>query len=100
MLRTRLVTAAVALPVVAWLIFAAPLWVFAGILVAITAVGLGEFVAMAFPEQPYAQALAIAAGLALAAVVVLQRFELVGPVLVFSLVVGLLVALRSKDLEK
>lgn len=100
MLRTRLTTAAVALPAVAWLIFVAPLWVFAGILVAITAVGLGEFVAMAFPEQPYAQALAIAAGLALAAVVVLQRFELVGPVLVFSLVVGLLVALRSEDLEK
>ena len=42
MLRTRLLTAAVALPAVAWLIFYAPLPLFAGFIVAVTAIGLGE----------------------------------------------------------
>lgn len=100
MLRTRLLTAAVALPAVAWLIFAAPLPVFAGVIVAFTAVGLGEFVTMAFPEQPRAQFSAIAAGLAFAGVVVLHRADMLSLVLVLSLVVGLLFALASEDLEQ
>jgi phosphatidate cytidylyltransferase len=85
---------------VAWLIFATPLWVFAGVILAITAVGLGEFVAMAFPEQPRAQALSTLAGLAFAAVVVLERADLLAVVLVISLILGLLLALMSADLEQ
>ncbi|MFP6662748.1 MAG: phosphatidate cytidylyltransferase [Deltaproteobacteria bacterium] len=100
MLRTRLLTAAVALPAVVWLIFAGPLWAFAGVVVALTALGLGELVAMAFPERPGTQALTVLAGLAFAAVVVLDRPDLVGPVLVLVIVGGFLFALACDDLDR
>ena len=100
MLRTRLLTAAVALPAVAWLIFYAPLPLFAGFIVAVTAIGLGEFATMAFPDQPRAQASAILAGLAFAGVVVLHRADMLSLVLVISVVAGLLVALAADDLQE
>ena len=99
MLRTRLTTAAVAIPALVWLIFAAPIGLFAGIIVALTAVGLGEFVSMAFPGKARPQAYAVLSGLAFAGVVVLHRADAVSLVLVVSIVAGLLMALTSQDLE-
>lgn len=99
MLRTRLATAAIALPAVVWLIFASPLAVFSGFILAVTAVGLGEFAAMAFPQQRRAQAFTVLAGMAFAMVVVLQRADALSFLLVSVVVVGLVLALASEDLS-
>ena len=96
-LRTRLATAAVAIPLLIWLIFASPAWLFAGIIVGITAVGLGEFAAMAIPTHRGFRVFAIAAGLGFAAAVVSRRSAGLGLVLMVSVVGGLLyVAVRPR----
>jgi phosphatidate cytidylyltransferase len=97
-LRTRLATAAVAIPLLIWLIFASPAWAFAGIIVGITAVGLGEFAAMAIPTDRGFRVLAIAAGLGFAAAVVSRDPIHLGLVLMLSLVGGLLYALSDADM--
>jgi phosphatidate cytidylyltransferase len=98
-LRARLATAAVAIPILIWLVCASPLWIFAGFIVAITAVGLGEFASMALAERPAAQLLSIIAGLSFAGVVVLHRVDALGLVLVASLVGGLVLSLFDPDMS-
>jgi len=66
-LRTRLATAAVAIPLLIWLVLGSPAWVFAGIVVGITAIGLHECATMALPGHRPARVFAIAAGLLFAA---------------------------------
>ncbi len=51
MLRARLATAGVAVPVLLALILYAPLWLFAGVVAAIAIAGVAEFAAMAFPHR-------------------------------------------------
>ena len=51
MLRARLATAAVAIPLLLLLIFAAPHWVFASVVGVLALLGVSEFVAMAFPAS-------------------------------------------------
>jgi phosphatidate cytidylyltransferase len=97
-LPARLATAAVALPTLIWLIFFGPAWAFAGFVVAVTAVGLGEFSAMAFPGYLRAQLYAIGLGLGLAAVVVLHRPDVLGFVLALAVSGGLLLALTDRDM--
>jgi phosphatidate cytidylyltransferase len=97
-LRTRLATAAVAIPLLIWLIFASPAWLFAGIIVGITAVGLGEFAAMALPTHRGFRVLAVVAGLCFAAAVVSRQPTALGLVLVLALVVGLFYALCDPDM--
>jgi phosphatidate cytidylyltransferase len=99
-LRTRLATAAVALPVI-WLVTRyLPASLFAGFIVAVTAVGLYEYFEMAFGEQPLARAGGVAWGLLLAAGVVSLRTEVWGAVLAGGLMLGLLLAvvLAAADL--
>ncbi len=98
MLRARLATAAVAIPLLVWLICCGPAWAFAGVVVAVTALGLGELTAMALAERPAAQALGIVAGLGFAGVVVLHRVDALGLVLVATIVGGLLVSLLDPDM--
>lgn len=98
MLRARLATAAVAIPLLIWLIFASPAWLFAGIIVGITAVGLGEFAAMAIPTHRGFRIIAIAAGLGFAAAVVSRQPTALGLVLMVSVVGGLLYALSDPDM--
>lgn len=62
MLRARLVTAAVAIPSLLLLIFAAPDWAFALFIASIATVGLLEFTGMAFAQQPAQRRIAIACG--------------------------------------
>ena len=64
MLRARLATAAVAIPLLLLLIKYAPLWLFTAVVVAIAAVGVIEYFTMAFPAQPGSRAVGIAIGLA------------------------------------
>jgi phosphatidate cytidylyltransferase len=51
-LRARLATAAVAIPLLLALIFVAPAWVFAAFLCLITAVAIWEYAGLAFARQP------------------------------------------------
>jgi phosphatidate cytidylyltransferase len=97
-LRTRLATAAVAVPALLLLIFGAPNWLFAGILIGITAVGLGEFAAMAIPTHRVFRVFAIVAGLGFAGAVVSHDPQALGLVLVLALVGGLLLALSDPDM--
>lgn len=51
MLRARLATAAVAIPLLLALILYGPAWLFAVVVVAIAMVGIGEYATMAFPAR-------------------------------------------------
>lgn len=97
-LRTRIATAAVAIPLLIWLILGSAPWVFAGVIVGITAIGLGEFATMALPEHRLARALAIAAGLGFAAAVVMARPGALGVVLFATFAGGLLLSLFDPDM--
>ena len=98
MLRARLATAAVAIPLLVWLICAGPAWLFAGVVLAVTTIGLAEFAAMALGGRPVAQLLAIIAGLAFAGVVVLHRADALGFVLILTTVGGLILSLLDPDI--
>lgn len=95
MLRTRLATAAVAIPAI-WLVTAyLPPWLFAGFIVAVTAVGLHEYFEMAFADRPLARFGGVAWGILLAGGIVSLRAEVWGAVLAGGLIVGLLLAVRA-----
>lgn len=51
MLRARLATAAVAIPLLLALILYGPAWLFAAVVAAIATVGIGEYATMAFPAR-------------------------------------------------
>ena len=97
MLRARLATAAVALPSLFWLNFYGPHWIFAGFIVAITAIGLLEFATMALPDRWRAQTFTIVLGLALAATVLLHHADSLGLVIAAALTVGLFLTLTDSD---
>lgn len=99
MLRTRLATAAVAIPLLLWLILGSAPWVFAGVIVGFTAIGLGEFAEMALPEHRAARMLAIVAGLAFAAAVVSGRPAALGAVLFATFAIGLFLTIFDPDLQ-
>jgi phosphatidate cytidylyltransferase len=61
-LRARLATAAVAIPLLLVLIFAAPAWLFAAFVSLIAFGGVVEFMLMAFPAQPRDRIFGIVAG--------------------------------------
>ena len=63
MLRARLATAAVAIPLLLLLVFAAPAWTFAVVVGAIGVVGLIEYQHLAFPAQPWDRGLGIVLGI-------------------------------------
>jgi phosphatidate cytidylyltransferase len=97
-LRARLATAAVAIPLLIWLICSGPTWAFAGFIVAVTAIGLGEFAAMALDGRPAAQALTVVAGLSFAAAIVQGSPESLSLALVVVLIGALLLALLDPDI--
>lgn len=93
MLKTRLATAAVAIPTLWLIVWAFPRWAFAAFVLAVVVVGLGEFMAMALPGHPRVRRAGIVVGTALGASV------MAGPpwpsaVLAVALVVGMAHALR------
>lgn len=99
MLRTRLATAAVAIPLLILLVVAAPGWLFAGIVIALTAIGIGEAAAMALPGQRLGQALVVLAGLAFAFAVLVQshRPNALGLAVMGVMIGGLVVCLAAQD---
>ena len=103
MLRARLATAAVAIPTLLALIFLAPPWGWALVVVGITALALVEYAGLAFPDRLGVRAVAIALGLpVIAGALALPR---PGPPLAAALcllVAGALgyVVLARQDLER
>jgi len=98
MLRTRLLTAAVALPTL-WLVtWRLPLPLFAGFIVSVTGVGLYEYFTMAFADRTLLRIAGVGWGLLLAGGVVSLSAEVWGAVLTGGLIVGLILAmLRGGD---
>ena len=66
MLRDRLITAAIALPLLVWAVFFAPQWVYNAIVFALTFIALREFAAMACEGVPHGVTMITAGGMALA----------------------------------
>jgi phosphatidate cytidylyltransferase len=98
MLRTRLATAAFAIPALWLIVQYLPLWFFAGFVVAVAAVGLYEFFAMALPEHAVERAVGVGWGIAVAAAVVSRRAEVWGAALALGVVGGLALSLlRGAD---
>jgi phosphatidate cytidylyltransferase len=95
-LRTRIATALVALPSI-WLIAQyLPDPLFNGFIVAVTAVGLYEYFAMAFPDRRLDAAAGVTWGLALAAGVVWGRPQMWGAALSLALIGGFVLALAAR----
>ncbi len=73
MLRTRLMSAAVAIPFLAWTIFLGPLWFFNLVVLFFTFVALREFAAMALEEHQGAATMVTAGGMTIALAMGLMR---------------------------
>jgi phosphatidate cytidylyltransferase len=100
MLRTRLATAAFAIPALWLIVQHLPPWFFAGFVVAVAAVGLYEFFAMALPEHRMERSLGVAWGIAVAGTVVSRRPEVWGAALALGVIGGLALSLlRGDDLD-
>ena len=99
MLRTRLLTAAVAIPAIWLIVWKLPAPLFAGFIVAVTASGLFEYFAMALPEHPVERVTGIVWGLVVGAGIVSRRPEFWGAGLGLTVIGGLVFPLvRTADL--
>lgn len=101
MLRARLVTAAVAIPLLLLLIFAAPDRLFAVFIGVVALAGIAEYGFMAFPAQPRDRFAAIALGVPVAVLGPAGPGPALGAALTAVVVVGLVwTLLARKDFER
>ena len=106
MLRTRLLTAAVAIPTLWLIVEFVPPWrppwgaaLFVGFILAVTAAGLHEYFTMALPEHGLERAFGVAWGIVVAAGVASRRPEFWGAALALGFILGLgLTLVRGDDL--
>ena len=99
MLRTRLATAAIAIPALWLIVRFLPPPLFAGFIMAVVGVGLFEYFSMALPDHPLERAAGILWGLVIAGGVAARRPELWGAGLAFAVISGLVFPLaRPADL--
>src|SRR5215470_6059263 len=100
MLRTRVLTAAVAIPALWLFIVYAPAWSFASFIVVVTAIGLSEYFAMAFPDHLPERLAGTILGLVVAAGVAARDPNLWGAGVSLTVMVGLgFVLARHRDLQ-
>jgi phosphatidate cytidylyltransferase len=88
-LRARLATAAVAIPLLLALILYGPGWLFAVVVAAIAVVGIGEYAVMAFRSRPGEQALTIVLGILVVGAAASQDLRLLAAALALTVGVGL-----------
>lgn len=99
MLRTRLLTAAVALPALWLIIEYLPAPLFAAFIGAVAVIALHEYFSMALPEAPVDRLVGILCGLIVTAGVITQRPDVWGAGLAIAVVAGFALALwRHADL--
>jgi len=100
-LRTRLATAALAIPLLVWLIVWNPWSLFIWLVAIATLVGVTEYFTMAFPDDLLARTFGIAAGALVVAAMTTPRSELFQMALAGMVVAGLILALaRNEDLRR
>ena len=97
MLRTRLATAAVAIPLLVWLIVWNPWSLFVWLVGAATLVGVGEYCAMAFPNDRWDRGFGLAAGTLLLSAMLVPTQERFAMALAAVVVAGLVMALARKE---
>lgn len=97
MLRTRLLTAFVALPAIYLIAWKLPPSLFAGFISMVTAVGLYEYFAMALPEHRPERIAGVLWGLVVAAGVVAGKPGAWGGAIAFSVITGFAFALLRHD---
>src|SRR2546425_8036971 len=97
MLRTRLVTAAVALPSLWLIVWKLPDALFAGFIMAVAAMALLEYFAMALPGNPVERTAGMLWGLVIASGVAAQRPGLWGAGLGLAVIGGLMFPLLHAD---
>lgn len=97
MLRTRVVTALVALPLLAAAIIHGYHPVFAGVVVGASATAAYEFFQMAFPHHGGARRVGVALAILVAAGMAAKRPEFWGPAIACTVVIGLLFTLLDAE---
>jgi len=96
-LRTRLATAALALPALWLIVEYLPDRLFAGFIGAVAAVGLYEYFTMALPDAPLERTTGIACGLGVVAGVIARRPELWGAGIALTVMAGFVFPLIRHD---
>ncbi len=94
-LRARLLTAAVALPPLVWLICGAPLWLFSGAVLLCTALGLYEYFSFLSPRPFFSLFFGLIWGMAVASTLLFGAVIAVGAVFVAGLFCAFLLSLRD-----
>src|SRR5262245_31012883 len=97
MLRTRLVTAAVAIPSLWLFIVYAPAWAFAAFITVVTAIGLTEYFAMALPDHLPERVAGTVFGLVVAAGVATRDPNLWGAGMSLTVIAGLAFTIAGHD---
>jgi phosphatidate cytidylyltransferase len=98
MLKTRLLTALVAIPALWLIVRYLPAPLFAGFIVAVAAVALYEYFEMAIPDHAEERGLGVGWGILVAAAVVSGQPQLLGAGLALAVVLGLILPLvRTTD---
>jgi len=94
-LKTRLLTAALAIPALWLIVRYLPAPLFTGFIVAVAAVALYEYFDMALPDRPIERAVGVGWGVLLAAAVVSGHPAVLGAGLALAVIVGLVLPLVS-----
>lgn len=97
MLKTRLATAAVAIPALWLFIVYAPAWAFAAFIVVVTAIGLSEYFAMALPDHAPERVAGTVFGLVVAAGVATRDPNLWGAGMSLTVIAGLAFMIARHD---
>lgn len=97
MLRTRLATAAVAIPLLVWVIVWNPGSSFVWLVGTAALVGVTEYCAMAFPTDPWDRGFGLAAGILLLSAMLVPTQERFAMALAAVVIAGLVLALARKD---
>ncbi len=97
MLRARLLTAAVALPLLILLVCCAPPWLFSTVMLGCTGLGLYEYFSLARPHNSLPPAFGLAWGAAVAVSTLCSRPVLIGAALSAGLFLAFFLALRDSQ---
>ena len=97
MLRARLATAAVAIPLLLALILVAPAWTFAVFIIVLSVLGVAEYATLAFPSRPSQGAAAIALSLPVVLGIASGDARLIGAGLSSTVIGGLVWLLLVRE---